>query len=127
MFKRIGNVLLLAALALTTGTNWAGLQSLAWMRMVLVYSEKAPLRIALKETFDGRHPCCLCKAIAAAQRTEKSNESVLQFKRLEFPPVPRDFVIAAPSCFQFLPPANNAFAELLSQEPLLPPPRPARV
>jgi hypothetical protein len=125
MFKRIGNSLLLAALVLTTGTNWAALQSVAWMRMVVIYSERAPLRVALKETFDGQHPCCLCKAIAAAKRTEKSKESVLQSKRLEFPPVPRDFVIAAPSRFQLLPLANNAFAELLSQKPLLPPPRPA--
>jgi hypothetical protein len=123
VLKRFGNVFLAVALLLTTGSHWVVLQSIAWMGMIVTYSEKAPLAVALKETFDGKHPCPLCKAIAAAKKAGKKNEFTLQIKKLEFPPVTENFVLVAPAQFQLLPRAGNAFAESLTQKPLLPPPR----
>jgi hypothetical protein len=123
VFKRLGSIFLAVLLLLSAGTQWAVLQSIAWMGMIVAYSKAAPLTVALKETFDGKHPCCLCKAIAAAKKTEKKNEFTLQTKKLEFPPVTENFALVAPTQFQFLPMANYAFAESLTQKPPTPPPR----
>jgi hypothetical protein len=122
VLKWVGNLFLIVALLAATGAQWMVLQSVAWAGMIVSYSEKAPLKIALAETFDGKHPCCLCKAIAAAKKSEKKNEFTLALKKLEFPPAPENFVLVAPSQFQLLPMAN-AFAESISQRPLTPPPR----
>ena len=90
--------------------------------MVVTYSENAPLKEALVKTFDGKHPCCLCKAIAAAKKSEKKIEFALQMQKLEFPPSPEHFILVAPARFQLLPLANSS-AESLTQEPPTPPPR----
>ncbi|HUA68059.1 MAG TPA: hypothetical protein VMA13_05880 [Candidatus Saccharimonadales bacterium] len=122
MLKCFGNFFLIVALFTATDAQWMVLQSVAWAGMIISYSEKAPLKVALMHTFDGKHPCPLCKAIAAAKKSERKNDFTLQVKKLEFPPVPENFVLVAPSQFQLLP-FENAFAETLVQQPLTPPPR----
>ncbi len=122
MLKWVGNLFLIVAVVAATDAQWIVLQSVAWAGMIVSYSEKAPLKIGLTKTFDGKHPCCLCKAIAAAKKSEKKNEFTLALKKLEFPPAPENLVLVAPSHFELLPMAN-AFAESISQRPLIPPPR----
>ena len=61
-------------LVISTGIHWVALQTVAWAGMIVSYSEKAPLKTALAETFDGKHPCPLCKAIAAGKKSEKKSE-----------------------------------------------------
>jgi len=122
VWKWVGNFFLILALLTATDAQWMVLQSVAWAGMIVSYSETAQLKTALAETFDGKHPCCLCKAIAAGKKSEKQNEFTLQLKKLEFPPAPENFVLVAPSSFQLLPLANT-FAESFSQRPLTPPPR----
>ena len=96
--------------------------TVAWTGMVVSYSERGPLKEALTYTFDGKHPCCLCKAIAAAKKSEKKNEFPLQKQKLEFPPIMQNFVLIGPSRLGLLPLANM-FADSIFQPPLLPPPR----
>lgn len=122
MFIRLGKTFVAMALATTLGTHWALLQSVAWVGMIVSYSERAPLKEALVQTFDGKHPCCLCKAIAAGKKSEQKSEFTLQIQKLEFPPIEESFVLIVPSQFQLLPLANT-FAVSLLQEPPTPPPR----
>lgn len=122
MFVKAGKLFVALALALTLGAHWALLQSVAWVGMVVSYSEHSTIENAMKMTFDGQHPCCLCKAIAAAKKSEKKNDFTAQTKKLEFPPVKENVVLIAPSQFKLLP-QENTFAKLLTQKPLLPPPR----
>lgn len=123
MLKWVGNLFLILALLTATNSQWFVLQSVAWASMIVRYSEKAPLKVAMMQTFDGKHPCCLCKAIAAAQKSEKKKEFPLQVRKLEFLPAPENFKLAGPAHFQLLPAAGNSSAESLAQRPLLPPPR----
>ncbi|HEY2951339.1 MAG TPA: hypothetical protein VGK40_02085 [Verrucomicrobiae bacterium] len=60
------------ALVLAIGGHWAVLQTAAWVGMVISYSQDSPLKEAVVKTFDGRHPCKLCKAVQAGKtsRTE---------------------------------------------------------
>ena len=77
---------------------------------------------SVARTFDGKHPCPICKAIAAGKKSEKQNEFTLKMQKLEFPPVKENPVLIAPSHFRLLPQVNF-FSEALTQKPLTPPPR----
>lgn len=109
-------------LVISTGIHWVALQTVAWAGMIVSYSEKAPLKTALAETFDGKHPCPLCKAIAAGKKSEKKGEFTAPTPKLEFPPAQENPVLIAPWDFQLLPQANF-FADSLAQRPPTPPPR----
>jgi hypothetical protein len=122
MVKWVGNLFLILALLTATNSQWFVLQSVAWASMIVRYSERAPLEVALMHTFDGKHPCCLCKAIAAAKKSEKKKEFPLQTRKLEFPLAPENFVLVAPSHFKLLP-LENTSAETLLRRPPTPPPR----
>ena len=122
MFVRIGKTALAISLATSLGLHWAFLQTVAWMGMVVSYSEHAPLKQALACTFDGKHPCCLCKAIATAKKSEKKNEFTLQVQKLEFPLLKEGVVFIPPSRFHLLS-VTNSFADTLFQKPPTPPPR----
>ena len=62
------------ALVVATGGHWAVLQSVAWFGMFVNFSQTAPVMVALEKTFDGRHPCKLCKVVQAGQESEKKQE-----------------------------------------------------
>jgi hypothetical protein len=70
MFARAGRVLSVVALAYLVGGHWAVLQSIAWLGMVSQYSQHEDIGTALVQTFDGKHPCPLCLAIAKKRQTE---------------------------------------------------------
>lgn len=62
-------VFTLFALSLVCGAqlHLPALQVVAWTGMVIKYAQDVPLTEALEMTFDGDHPCPLCKAIRKAQ------------------------------------------------------------
>jgi len=122
VFAQFGRFCVIVALVLTTGAHWAALQTVAWTTMLADHLRTDSLSEAVTRTFDGRHPCSLCKAIAAGKKSEKKNEFTLQTQKLEFPPSPKNFVLVAPSCFRLLP-QTDTFAESLVFQPPVPPPR----
>jgi hypothetical protein len=122
VFVRLGKFCVIVALIATTGLHWIGLQTVAWTTMLADNLCTHSVKEAVTETFDGKHPCCLCKAIAAGKKSEKKNEFTAQMQKLEFPPAQEDFILIAPSQFQLLP-LENSSAKSLAQKPLLQPPR----
>jgi hypothetical protein len=122
VFKRLGKIFLVLALAAMLGAHWALLQTVAWTTMLADNLQSNSFQVAAEKTFDGKHPCCLCKAIAAGKQSEKKTEFSLQSQKLEFPPLKENFIPIAPSQFQLLP-QGNLFAKSLPQKPLLQPPR----
>ncbi len=119
---RFANAFLIIALFAATGTDWIVLQSVAWVRMAANYSQNSTLRDTLVKTFDGNHPCNLCKAIAAGKKCEKKPEFPMQSQRVEFPPLNAQFVFVAPEKFQPLLVVNLS-AESRALQPPTPPPR----
>ena len=93
----MSRLLIVLALASTIGLHWAFLQSLAWMGMVVSYSHEAPLREALAKTFDGEHPCKLCKEIAKGKQSEKKSEAAPTGQKFDFLYSGATFVFASPS------------------------------
>ena len=122
MFKRLGKIFLVFALAAMLGAHWAALQTVAWTTMLADNLHSSSFSTAVTKTFDGRHPCPLCKAIAAGKQSEKKTEFSFQSQKLEFPPLKENFTLIAPAQFQLLP-LENSSAKTSAQKPLLQPPR----
>lgn len=53
------------------GGHWMVLQTIAWGKMLVDYSKNASLATAISDTFDGEHPCPMCKKIATGKQQEK--------------------------------------------------------
>jgi hypothetical protein len=115
-------MLVVAALVLTTGAHWAALQTVAWTTMLANNLRTQSVSEAVSKTFDGEHPCCLCKAIAAAKKSEKKSATAAPTLKMEFPPVAGAVNLFPPAQFEILP-GQNCFADSPSSPPPLPPPR----
>jgi hypothetical protein len=113
---------MIVALLAATGAHWGALQSIAWTTMLAENLQSVSLSQALIKTFDGKHPCPLCKVVAAGKNSEQKSAFTLELKKLEFPPTPKRFMPAGPTQFQLLPQVNT-FADSFMQPPLIPPPR----
>ena len=97
MFARFGKYLVVAALVLTTGAHWAALQTVAWTTMLANNLCTQSVSEAVSHTFDGQHLCPLCRAIAAAKKSEKKSEAVAPALKMEFPPAGERIVLVSPS------------------------------
>ena len=111
------------ALVLSTGLHWAALQTVAWTTMLAAnLASQQSLTEAVSQTFDGEHPCPLCKAIAAAKKSEKKSDALTLKLKIEYPPVADKLVLVAPRIFKTFQ-ADCRFADSLATKPPVPPPR----
>ncbi|MDB6123448.1 MAG: hypothetical protein JWQ71_2441 [Pedosphaera sp.] len=122
MFARFAHVLLIVALIGATGTHWMLLQSVAWAKMLSDNTRTESFQAALEKTFDGKHPCALCKQIAKGKQSDQKTEFQNDLKKLEFLHAPAAFVFCSPQSFQ-LQPDFQSVATTWSQTPPVPPPR----
>lgn len=118
MLFRLPKVAIVTALAFMIGLHWSFLQSVAWVGMVVSYSHESGIGKALEKTFDGKHPCCLCKAIAEGKKSEKKPESGPVAKKFDFSYSAAGFVFAAPSDYW-----EAAWPEEAGASLSIPPPR----
>jgi hypothetical protein len=123
MLSRAPRLLVVLALACSIGLHWAFLQSVAWVTMVVSYSQNATLKEAVEKTFDGQHPCALCKQVADGKKSEKKTPIQIEIKKLTFLDCSESLAFVHHN-FEMLPPVD-ASASSLIDPPLLPPPRSA--
>ncbi|WP_009959547.1 hypothetical protein [Verrucomicrobium spinosum] len=72
-------ICILTALHLTGG-SWGWLQLVAWSRMLQDYSREKGLVLAVKETFDGEHPCSMCLDLQERRETDAQSDPLRQYK-----------------------------------------------
>ncbi len=78
---------------------------------------------AVSKTFDGEHPCAMCKQIAQDKKSEKKSDALqLKLKKIELASVQNAFVFTAPTDF-WLHPLLNLATDSETEAPLVPPPR----
>jgi len=78
---------------------------------------------AVSKTFDGEHPCAMCKHISEGKQAEKKSDALdLKVKKLEFAAEQAGFTFVAPSAFQLLP-SFHSKADSFLDTPPVPPPR----
>jgi hypothetical protein len=78
MRSRFGIFFCSVALLQILGGHWAFFQTGAWIGMVVQYSQEVGLKAALGQTFDGQHPCSVCKAIQDGEKQEQKKAPLLQ-------------------------------------------------
>ncbi len=108
---------------LTLGLHWAALQTVAWTAMVVERAQTASLSEALQTTFDGQHPCKLCKVVRAGKSSEKQSEQQLKLTKLEVAvPGEASLFVTAPEP-AVVGPGQWVRPLIRSEVPPLPPPR----
>jgi len=70
VLTRLARLFIVLALSLSLGTQWIVIQTVAWVGMVMNYSQETSFRVALLKTFDGQHPCRLCQMVKAGKASE---------------------------------------------------------
>ena len=113
------------ALLQLLGGHWAVLQTTAWMGMLVQYSQQAGLKAGLAQTFDGEHPCSVCKAIQDGKKHEQKKAPLLQveLKQDYLAPGKRFQVHQRWVAVKY--PSASARLEGVAFEPAVPPPRSA--
>ncbi|HTB85659.1 MAG TPA: hypothetical protein VK742_18580 [Candidatus Sulfotelmatobacter sp.] len=122
MFARCGKILVVIALVLTTGLHWAALQTVAWTTMLAANLTSESFSVSVSDTFDGKHLCPLCKAIADAKKSEKKSDATALKLKFEYPPLADQITLFAPEAFEPFAPGKFS-ADSYSSKPPLPPPR----
>src|SRR6266436_3092918 len=112
VFSRLPKLLMAAALAGSIGLHWAFFQSVAWVGMVITYSQESTLTDALGKTFDGKHPCALCKQIAKEKKAQKKSDRQLEGKRLEFISTRKPIVLTPPNLFSLQTTVNDSAPQI---------------
>ena len=120
--RRIFQLGVALALIIAVGGHWAILQSVAWVGMTINYAKETSLTHALKMTFDGQHPCKLCKVVEQGKKAEQKHTTLKAETKLDF------FCICS---FAYLPPAlpftllssGDEVADPRAHAPPTPPPR----
>jgi hypothetical protein len=123
VFQRLGHALTIFAVLAAIGAHWVVLQSVAWTTMLAESLRTASVSEAVGRTFDGKHPCLLCKQIAKGRQTEKKAEFRPEGKKFEFSFTPSAFIFAAPSHF-WETCVPDATPNMLPHAPPVPPPKP---
>jgi hypothetical protein len=118
-----GRVVTVIALCLAIGLHWAALQSIAWTKMFVANAtQSSSLAQAVAKTFDGSHPCDLCKGINAAQHSQKKQQAQPAPSKPDLICTARPIRII--SSFQdFHYPENAVPISERGQSPPVPPPR----
>jgi hypothetical protein len=110
------------ALIVAVGGHWSLLQSVAWVRMAVQYSKDAPLGVALQKTFDGRHPCKLCRVVREGKGSEEKRAAKQVETKLDFFCLPNALSLAGPERFPVIADVNLP-APSRAESPPRPPPR----
>ena len=122
VLSKISKLLLVVMLCVTLGFHWGLLQSVAWIGMIVNYSCQGSIKEALSKTFDGQHPCPLCKLVREGKKSEKKPEAQQNVTKIDL--FTQDSVV-----FDFPPLLASSFhfpmvAATRTDAPHLPPPRP---
>ncbi len=121
--RHLATVLAIASVLLASGGHWLLLQSVAWGGMLISYSTSTSLSEAINRTFDGEHPCKLCKVIQAGREKESDRPT------LPSPRIPDLFCesrrVTVPTCEAELPRITSTLQRLNSRDhrPPTPPPK----
>ena len=79
---------------------------------------------AFQRTFDGKHPCALCKAVAQARKSEKKSDTLFSLKKFEALNQAVAVLVSPPASFPAIE-AQAKFFAALAHAPPTPPPRAA--
>lgn len=65
------------------GGHLALLQTVAWSNMLVNFSSSSSISEAVGKTFDGEHPCELCKVVEQSKQEDKEQQSLKAEMKIE--------------------------------------------
>ncbi|MES2440450.1 MAG: hypothetical protein V4584_15380 [Verrucomicrobiota bacterium] len=68
---KLSQYFLIGTLIVSMGGHLALLQTIAWGNMLVDYSNSSSLSEAVGKTFDGEHPCELCKVVKKSKSEDE--------------------------------------------------------
>jgi hypothetical protein len=84
-----GHWLLIGTLFVSLGGHLALLQTFAWGNMLVSFSKAESIAEAAKKTFDGDHPCSMCKVVKETKKQEEKKALLKSESKMEVAlPVP---------------------------------------
>ena len=84
MKAKLAQIVVALTLVCAIGGHWALLQSVAWMGMLVNYTHNSSFVEAVEKTFDGKHPCAICKAVKEGKKCEQSQTLVKLETKIDF-------------------------------------------
>lgn len=112
------------------GGHYGVLQVMAWSKMLVDYSQQDGLMAGAIKTFDGKHPCCMCKQIGAAKKADmeqpKDTKSAVSGLVLKEFVTSREILAEAPCWPDYVPvtlPEMVVHGSVFGTSPPVPPPR----
>jgi hypothetical protein len=114
---------MLLVLFAASGGHWMALQSLAWTRMFLSYSRDGQIAAAVAKTFDGRHPCSLCKQVEKSKQTEPQPTRDIEVESLAAFVEPTPVVVMRAEGVSWKLKNPEWRGEIRAEQPTAPPPR----
>jgi hypothetical protein len=121
--KRCFAITTAVLLSLTNGQHCAVLQSVAWTTMLVERTHEGSLITALTTTFDGQHPCKLCRLVRAGKGSEQKSEAVVKLAKLDSLLPSRSTLLPTPPATESFPLLPAMILIVRSEAPPLPPPR----
>ena len=68
---RIARLVVVVAICLSLGLQWALLQGVAWAGMLVSFASEGTVIEAVQKTFDGQHGCPLCKKVKEGSHSNR--------------------------------------------------------
>ena len=90
--------------------------------MIVTRTCEGSLVVAVKQTFDGAHPCSLCEKIGEGRAKEKQNDGPVLTAKIELFYESVQVIVSTPAAGRWLP-AGAVLARARTQAPTLQPPR----
>jgi hypothetical protein len=122
VFRCLGRIVTIFALCCAIGLHWLTLQSIAWTSMLIDYSKRGTLCQAIAQTFDGAHPCSLCRVVNKANSTEKKSDLQVLTPKIDMICPVRGTTRVQPFVHFDYATTNFSVSEI-RQSPAVPPPR----
>jgi hypothetical protein len=118
-----GRYLLIGALFVSLGGHFALVQTFAWGNMLMEYSHGSSVREAARKTFNGEHPCHLCKLVKESKKQEEKKPLLKAAAKMEVAlPVPVRLKDPIGQAVVFIvPPYQGLDADVCLGVPLQPP------
>jgi len=120
--RKFPQMALVVALCFSVGLHWGVVQTAAWVGMVLTYSSGAGFVEAVERTFDGNHPCKICKVVEKGKKAQSETPGAPSMKKLDpcvgFEPM-KVFFSKSP----ILPVRERSVLSFPNSPPPVPPPR----
>ncbi len=109
-------------LCLVLGLHWTLLRTVGWVNMFVTFTQTGTVHEALVKTFDGKHPCSMCKFVKSAKPGEKKEQSLNPEAKLISILAPEISRLSPPTAYALLPLWDDTCLGRADAPPV-PPPR----